>query len=361
MKELTLADCYGYAGLSGEATNISLRLEPVQKVAKDLTPDQVVDLVRFYFGLPVSNETDWFSAPIIEADPAFSMVTNKREVSIIAMALLAQEIHTEESQHAALAVLVAHACGKRTPAVYPQFVEMVLAAAKDLSISHRRPNVSKQIKVRALSKDLGASEEDLVPGNDFATLNRVLKEINADSQEMDRFLANQISGALAPIRSELANLREEKDMLWWLIGGQSSQLDETYSTMTEGRAAYLIGAELAALCSTQLGPRASGFLLNKALREGRSDKMATVKIDALPKFFTESEIGVISNTSTIDQVRDLCFLNNALARANDIGLPTAWRKKYAEDNSLADKTAFEPTELALQSFREALLLKSLTT
>ena len=77
MKELSLADCYGYAGLTSEAANISLRLEPNQAIAKELTTDRVLDLVRFYFGLPVTADTKWFSTPIIEADPAFSMITNE--------------------------------------------------------------------------------------------------------------------------------------------------------------------------------------------------------------------------------------------------------------------------------------------
>lgn len=361
MNELSLADCYGHAGLSAENDKISLRIDPVKAISDNLTRKQVLDLVRLYFGLPVLADMSWFTEPIISADVSFSMIANERELSIIAMALLAQDIGVEQDGITAQAVLVAHACGKRKPIVYPQFVEMVKAAAKDLTITERHANdLNQTIKARALKKDLGASETDLVPQNDFATMNEVLKKLNIDSHDMNKFLATQLNSALKPIRSELVNLREEKDMLWWLIGGQSTQLEEPYCDMNEARAAFLIGSELADLCRTPLGPSASGFLLRKALHEGRTDKMSKVKIGDLPKLFAIDDLRIISNITTIDQVRDLCFFNNALARANDMASTTAWKNKYIEDGSLSEKTQFAPSELAMQSFRETLLLNSLT-
>ncbi len=360
LKELSLSDCYGYAGLTPDAANISLRLEPFQAIAKELDTDKMLDLVRFYFGLPVTADTKWFSTPIIEADPAFSMVTNEREVAIIAMALLAREINVEENSEAALAILVAHACGRRNPAVWPQFVENVSAAARDMAIDDRRAGKPKQIAARKLSAELGASDEDLVTAMDPAELSALFKQLNVDSQEMDKFLASQVTAALKPIRDEVANLREEKDMLWWLIGGQSYLFHQPYASMKEGQAALLIGMELAELCRTPLGPHASEFLIKKALSEGRTEKSAKLKIDGLPKLFDTSQLEQIASTIEVDDVRDLCCLSNAISRANDLGLPTAWKKKYGEDGGLPDKTTFDAEEVALQSFRETLLLKTLS-
>ena len=361
MQELSLPDCYGHAGLSPEAANIALRIEPVKAIAANLTNEQVLDLVRFYFGLPVHSATDWFSEPIVEADPSFSMVANKRELSIIAMALLSHEMSTEESQFAVLATLVAHTCGKRSPKVYPQFAESVSTAAKDFMTAHRQSLQTKQIRVRNLNKELGASEEDLVPASDFATLNSVLKQINVDSQEMDRFLAQQVANAISPIRAEVANLREETDMLWWLIGGQSHTIEQPYFEMKEGRAAFLIGTDLAGMSRSVLGPRASSFLMNRALRENRSEKAAKTKIEGLPKLFSIDELSEATAGEEIESVRDICSVHNAVARASDVKSQTSWRKIYADDGSITDKTPFEPNELALQSFREALLLKTLAS
>ncbi|MBB4302821.1 hypothetical protein GGD81_001857 [Rhodobium orientis] len=360
MKEISLADCYGHAGLTSEATNIALRLKPFDTISKAVDADRILDLVRFYFGMPVARDTDWFSKPIVDADPAFSMVVNKREVSILAMALLAHEVAVEEKPVAALAVLVASASGRREPAIWPQFVEVISAAARDLAISQRRAGPPKQIRARALSDDLGGSKENLITAADPTELNAVLKKLNVDSREMDKHLAAQVSAALQPLRDEIANLREEKDMLWWLIGGQSCDLQRTYASMSEGKAAYMIGLDFAKRCRTPLGPHASEFLIKKALGEGRDGKLAKFRVDALPNLFSDSELKVISCSSEIDGLRDLCFLNNAMSRANDLGLPNCWKKKYGEDGSLSDKTSFEAEEVALQSFREALLLRTLT-
>ncbi len=360
LKDLSLPDCYGYAGLTPDAANISMRLEPFQAITKELDTDKILDLVRFYFGLPVTADTKWFATPIIEADPAFSMVTNEREVAIIAMALLAREINVEENSEAALAILVAHACGRRNPVVWPQFVGNVSAAARDMAIDDRRAGKPKQIAARKLSAELGGSDEDLVTAMDPTELSALFKKVNVDSQEMDKFLASQVTAALEPIRDEIANLREEKDTLWWLIGGQSYLFDQSYASMKEGQAALLIGMELAELCRTTLGPHASEFLIKKTLSEGRADKSAKVKIYGLPKLFEKSQLEQVASSIEVDDVRDLCFLSNAIIRANDLGLPTAWKKKYGEDGGLPDKTSFDVEEVALQSFRETLLLKTLS-
>ena len=115
MQEISLPDCYGYAGLSPDAANIPLRLEPFKAIAANLTRDQVLDAVRHYFGMRVCADTDWLIGPIKKADDSFSMVTNKRELSIISMALVAHQVQHQESEFAALAFLVASAFGRRRP------------------------------------------------------------------------------------------------------------------------------------------------------------------------------------------------------------------------------------------------------
>ena len=359
MQQLKLADCYGHAGLSPDAANIPLRIEPFKTVAANLTRPQIIDAVRAYFGLPMLHDTGWLSNPITEVDEAFSMVANQNEVAILAMALIAHQIGEEDDQFTALVFLVANAFGYRKAAVYPQFVEIIKAAASDLTTSTRRELDTKLIRVKALSKQLGGSEEDLVPQNDFPAINRVLKEVNIDGHEMVKHLAQQMNSVLSPMRSEVASLREETDMLWWLVGGESHLVGEAYADMKPGRAAFLIGSELAELSRTHLGPKSATFLMNKALREGRTDKPTKIKIEAIPKLFTREELSEVTPDSAISDVRDLCSVSNAVSRASEVGSQTAWKKMYGDDGSLSETTAFSPSELANQSFREFLLLNAL--
>lgn len=359
MQGLALTDCYGHAGLSSEAANISLRIEPFNVIAANITNTQLLDAVRFYFDFPVTSDTNWLSSPIIEVDASFSMIANKRELSIISMALIAKEIGEEENQFAALAFLVASAFGHRKPAIHPQFVEDVDAAAKSLMTSRTVMNGSKPIQTQAINKELAGNDGDLIDPIEVDELNRILKALNTDSHKMVKLLALQVEAAISPLRSEIENLREETDMLWWLSGGESYLTKEAFSKVDEGRAALLVGADLANLSSTNLGPRASGFLINKALREGRELSSKEVKIAEIPKLFTIEELSVVGRHAGIEPVRDLCCVNNALARAQDVGALTGWEKMYAKDNGLDDKSAFSPTSLALQSFRETLLINAI--
>jgi hypothetical protein len=354
MQELALTDCYGHAGLSPEAANITLRIEPFKTISSKVTNAQLLDAVRFYFDLPVTSDTSWLSAPIIDVDESFSMITNKRELSIISMALIAKEIG-EKNQFAALAFMVASAFGLRKPVVHPQFVEDVDAAAKDLMTSRAALGDQKPIQARAINKEFHGSDEDNVsPFNAEA-----LKAINVDNHEMVKNLALQVRAAIGPLRSEVENLREETDMLWWLTGGESYLTKQVFYTVDEHRAALLIGTDLASLSSTCLGPRASGFLMNKALREGRELSSKKIKISEIPKLFSIEELSILGRHGDIDKVRDLCFVNNALARAVDVGALTGWEMMYAKDNGLDDKSAFDATNLAIQSFRETLLIDAI--
>lgn len=359
MQKITLADCYGFAGLSHEAVNISLRIGPFEAIAAKLTNGQVLDAIRFYFGLPVDADTEWLSGPIMAADESFSMVTNERELAILSMALIAHEIREEESQFAALAFLTASSLGKRTPAVYPQFVEIVDAAAKDLMTSPRQSLDTTIIRAMTSSETLAAKEENLVGANDVGGLNRVLKELSSESHNMVKNLATKLNKAIKPVRAETLRLREETDMLWWLVGGESHLFQEPYLNMKQARAAFLIGSELAELSRTVLGPRASEFLMNKALREGRTENSEKVKIHSLLQLFKQAELARINPPNEIDKVRDLCSLNNAIARAYQVESKAGWQNMYDADGSFERKTAFAPKEIALQSFREARLLRAL--
>nr|WP_320141854.1 GTPase-associated system all-helical protein GASH [uncultured Cohaesibacter sp.] len=361
MQQLKLADCYGYAGLSPDAVNIPLRIEPFKKIAENLTRSQIIDTVRAYFGMPMQHDTGWLSDPISETDEAFSMVTNKNELAIFAMALIAHQMREEDDQFTALVFLVANACGHRKASVYPQFVEIMKAAASDLTTSTRCKLDMKSIRARALNKGLGGSEKDLIPPNDFAAVNDVVKAVNLDSHDMTKHLAQQINATLSPMRSEVARLREETDMLWWLIGGESRLVCEPYADMKPGRAAFLIGSELAGLSRTCLGPKAATFLINKALRDGRTDKLSKVKIEDVPKLFALEELSDVTPDCTISDVRDLCSVGNAIARASEAGSQTAWKKRYHEDGSLSATATFSPSDLAIQSFREFLLLNTLSS
>lgn len=361
MQQLELADCYGHAGFSPDAANIPLRIEPFKTIAANLKRPQIIDAVRAYFGMPMHNDASWLSVPISEADESFSMITNKNEIAILAMALIAHQIREEEDQFTALVFLVANAFEHRKAKVYPQFVEIIKAAASDLATSTRRELDMRTLRARALNKELGGSDEDLVPHNDFSALNRVLKAVNVDSQDMTKNLALQVNTVLSPMRSEIARLREETDMLWWLVSGESRLIDEAYSDMEPGRAAFLIGSELAELSRTQLGPKAATFLMNKALREGRTDKPSKIKIEAIPKLFSIRELSDVSPDSVISDVRDLCSVSNAISRASEVGSQTAWKKMYSDDGSLSATAAFSPSELANQSFREFLLMNALSS
>lgn len=359
MTGLNLADSYRAAGLTTGPDILRARQEPFDKLRKAIDPQTTVDLTRLYFGLSVPRGTDWFRDAFGEADPSFSLIDNAREVAVLAAGLL-EAAAGDGKVCAALATLTTAACGLRQPLVRPELIDLMRFAIQEKAVTARRlaPVDTRQIKLPPKSK-IAAELAALTEAPEIAKAASLLKQASEESAEITKTLTNQVFAVVQPLAAQVVALREEVEMLWWHIGGWSRLLNQPFAELDLALAAVLAGVDMADMSRSATGPAAAAAILQRTLAAGRKTKTAKITVrdavDALP----QDQFDGLALADTLDTVPDLCPVLTAFAKAKQIGNGSAWHASFVRATGLEAGSAFAPLELAMQVYRERLLLRTL--
>jgi rhodanese-related sulfurtransferase len=361
MPTLNLADRYRAVGLKPGADILALRQAPFIKLSEKIDPRSAIELTRLYFGLQSPAGTEWFREPFHSADPSFSMVDNKREVAVLAACLL--DVGFEDGETVCgLAPLATAAAGARHPAAAPELLSELEhgLAVEAINARQRRHGDPNAIKLPAKSKlpaEQAAFAESI--SNDFSKIAGFFKQISDESIEATKTLATQVANIIKPLHADVVDLREEVEILWWHIGGWSKLVHMPFSELPSGTAAALAGLDLAELSRTLVGPAAAPALIQRTLGAGRKGKLgrSTLKqaIDGLP----DGALDKLLPAEGLGDLPDVCPVLTAFAKARESGPGTAWHAAFRKSTGLTEETGFRTLDLAMQVFRERMILYAL--
>jgi len=358
--KFNFADNYRAAGLTTGPDALRTRKVPFEKLRQAIDPRTAIDLTRIYFGLPLPPRiTDWFRDAFGETDPSFSLIDNAREASVLAAGLLEVAAH-DGNVYAALATLTTAAGGLRQPPVRPDLIDAmrIVIQEKAVSARHQAPADLSKITQPATSKI--AAELTTVAGTpDLQKVSTLLKQVSEDAYDITKTLASQVVSVVEPLAAQVLMLREEVEMLWWYIGGWSRLLDKPFAELELGLAAVLAGVDMADMSRSATGPVSAPAIFQRTLAEGRQAKTVKIAlkdtIDALP----QDQLDRLELPDTLGAVPEICPVLTAFAKAKEIGTGTAWDASFAKATGLMAGSALAPLELAMQAYRERLLLRAL--
>ena len=74
MATFNFADQYRTAGLKPTSEIVRLRQSAAERIISNVDDQKILDLVKFYYGLPVSGGGEWFVSAFSEDDASFMMV-----------------------------------------------------------------------------------------------------------------------------------------------------------------------------------------------------------------------------------------------------------------------------------------------
>lgn len=358
MAEFNFADSYRAAGLSPGPEILRLRREPFDKLLGQLNAEMAIDLTRLYFGLSVPNGTTWFRDAFGETDASFSLIDNQREVSVLASGLLAAAV-ADGLASAGLAVLTTAVAGLRQPVVWPELIGDVRNALDVRSVEvRRRAPTDPQITVPGES-DVPSQATALAQAGDWAKAAGLFKQVSDESYAAAASLATQTSTITRSTVAEIADLREQVEMLWWHIGGFSRELERPFAEVELALAATMAGLDLANLCRSETGPVAAPAIIHRTLAAGRdlSGKVVTIAeaVDALP----ESALAECPNVPHLQNLPDICPVLTAFSKFREMGRGTAWHASYSKATGIDPTSSLKPLDLAVQVYRERLLLNSI--
>ena len=361
MTEFNFADSYRAAGLTLGPEALRTRQEPFDKPRQTIDAQTAIDLIRIYFGLPVPRGTDWFRDAFQATDASFSLIDNAREASVLAAGLLEVATTADGKVYAALATLTTAACGLRQPRVRPELIDLMRGEIQERAVSDRRHATVKpeQIRLPATASKLSPELTALSQSPDLAKASALLKQVSEESAGITRTLANQVLAFIQPLAAQVLTLREEVEMLWWYVGGCSRMLDKPFVELDLGLTAVLAGIDMADMSRSATGPAAAPAIFQRiiaACRKAGTKKIAIKDaVDALPR----DQLDRLKLPNALGTVSEICPVLTAYAKAKEIGASPAWHVAYANATGLEAGAAFAPLELAVQAFRERLLLHSL--
>jgi hypothetical protein len=357
--EFHFADSYRSAGMTTSADTLRMRQEPFGSIRKTIDPHLASDLVRLYFGMPPLRDTDWFRDAFGATDSSFSLIDNAREVSVLAAGLLEAAV-LDGKVYAALATLTASASGLRQPSVRQDLLGKMGSAIQQLAVNARRqvsinPNIIDLPGASKLSAELVA----LGQSPEIGRASGLIKKVSDESTEIVNSLAGQVRSVTTPLASQVAALHEEVEMLWWHIGGWSRLLDVPFSSVDPGVAAILAGVDMADMSISLLGPAAASALLLRTIASGRKGGSKAIAIGDAVDVFPHEKIDRVITSELPKAAADICPVLNALSTVKGTGPGTSWRTSFARTTGLDARSTLSPINLAMQTYRERLLLRSL--
>lgn len=352
MTNFVFADRYAEAGLAPTPQMVTSRQAPADRIVGDITNARILDLAGTYYGSP-GLDLAWLRGEFAQEDASFSLVNNERETRVLAAAMLGALIADERSE-AILAVVVGNVSGHKAPIQAEWLVRDALEALGRLSVAERRPSAVETKVSPTSNTKLGAEIAALVQ-NDWVTLVALLTSLRAESQASAKATSTQSSAALAALNRQVRLLREESQMLWWLVGGHSRRLERSFAAFGPQQAALVGAADLGALTTvSRLGPVAAPAMLERliAMAERPEGPVQGGLADAVDGLARE-DLEVLHMPGEAVPAR-LAPVTAALVLAKTMG-NAVWHARFSELTGLEATIVLEPVDLAGQLYREHLL------
>ncbi|MDE9475139.1 hypothetical protein KKJ12_20105 [Xenorhabdus bovienii] len=352
MANFTFADRYSEAGLAPTSQTIISRQEPVNRIVANIKDGQILDLVAVYYG-SVEINLNWFRDEFAQEDASFSLVNNERETRILA-ALILGHLIDDENAIAILAVSVGRVRGLRSPPQSAWLMSDAEEALTRLSVATRVPEKITTKITPTVTPKLGEQITALSDTPDGPTLIKLLGLIRTEAQNSAKVAAGQVTSALNEFDRQAKQMREESQMLWWLISGHSKTFERSFSTFGPQQAALVGAVDLGILTThSEFGPIAMPAMLERVITSAKKTKtQQSRELAAVVDSFTIEDLECLPVPTQLSARLAPVTLAIELARTMGIGV---WHSRFQTKTGLDASIQLEPGLLAEQLYREHLL------
>lgn len=342
---------YRLADIKPEHDTLVKRSEAIESLVEEADVPFIIDLSKIFYGLTKQGSTfDQLRDAMLNVDNAFQIEGNLLEMRLLAGACL-NEIATETRLCVEASFLVASPSllGKRNSIIIKMIPNLALKVLLSESSKLRTEQSSKWLGFQRIDEELEKiSAAEAAPQN-------AIKPI--------RTVADKLINEVRSIKSHVKQLekhqelfREDSDILWWMNGRYSRDLDKPLSELNFPAASIILGKELADLVRVQPGPLAARAALSRCLEPIAKSKKKSIPIaDAvnnLPKSWKEEHF---ENTGQFDAL-PLCPLTSAIHQSNIIN--EAWTGAAEAHSGVSSDMKMDALDLAYQMYLETLSLKA---
>jgi len=329
----------------------------IEALVLQTTAGDVETLVRLALKTKQPPATDAVARtrhPFKTADDSFQSFGMDRELQILCGATLAELFrgHGNVSSIAALAVSAATSLGINKAELPADLAEASEAGIqRQAELHRRRPDLSKPPAVDFPKGEFEKATKKFEAQPELGNLVPTLNVLIDASRVAFNALLKRFSDGLTEASNFIAIQDEELEMLWWLMGDRSVDLDRPFGKIGREERPLVIAKELAQITLYLPGPTAIKSLLARSgLKE--SDKVT---------------IPACINACDLDWLRPLVESTEPSAVTRPLHLAIRRKLETADDNSwvagwaaatgVAVDQKFSAPNVGMQFYRERLLAR----
>ncbi|MDO8329806.1 MAG: GTPase-associated system all-helical protein GASH [Fluviicoccus sp.] len=349
---------YGKLGLSTDASLIERRGSSIEEAADALEAKDIPEILRYVFGIGRANAAPGFLSHFSNQDPTFDVQPRDHEAALLASAVVAFEMERESDLNGLLALCLVTASfgGIRPPLVDDQLLKL-----GDKTLAHAQSAatlVPPDRRYMKQPKELTDAATSLQNSN----INVALPHMISSIQQLGKYSeANALAAAKSDndILGYVRRLEDELRTHWWVTGGWSTDAGVAFRTLTPIEAALRAGKELADKNGNKLGLFSAPALLSMVIETGRKvaikDMALTEAATLSNRVWRLDSFGAEAEKS----LADLLPVTSALGLAALSDDADDWQPRFKRFTNIDPRKKLHPLDIALQLYRERLVLRAL--
>jgi hypothetical protein len=287
---------------------------------------------------------------ITKGDESFPQHGNDRELQLVCGAVLS-ELCRGDGELAAVTALALSAAtmGGRQP----QLPFDLGARADDTltRLGESRRQRPEMVAARA-AKTARLEFEKVAPAikaQDVPSVIAGVQLLTQTSSTAVAGLSKELFAAVEGVRKFMLVQDEELQMLWWLLGDRSWDLNCAFSKVPREQRPLILGKELATLTSVLPGPLAVGALLSRAALKDSDELSIVTAVNACEdEWLRELVDGVAPSALTSP-------IHCAITKRLETGKGAAWVPGWAATTNLDGDAKQSSLQLAVRFYRECIL------
>lgn len=344
--------------LSDEQKNS--RWEGASRLLEDADISTMLDLTHLAFDLEdksrdgPSKAAKFFS----DADESFSADAQKKELQALAGTCLAllTESPGRSGVAAGLLALCASAVGSRTPSVGFDLEKEIGNALRNRSIADRHRVQATAPRAKSRSKQIADKVAPLDEAPDWEKAKTSIKDVGAVATAYATDIETALLGELNRLKLHFDQADEELQILWWLTGSFSRDMEKPFSALDDGVRAIVSGKEAADLTIFPPGPAAIQSILFKLGNEVEPTVKLSDAVNSLPLTWRDGLNGLKKLAALAPP---LFPISTAILKSVESGGDKSWLAAFSTMTGLNKSFGKSACDLSLQMYRESLLAQSI--
>lgn len=359
------ADWYRLAEITPSGEILQKRWEGVEAFLNSIKDDKVpLELVRVFLALKPKNEEfiGKFRQKFIDADPAFPSRDNDAEVRVLAASALADCLENKRFSNG-FTVAQSLCCyslfGQKKIDAISELIGIASEFLRQESVEARDVEELAKVKIPVKLDQFFDEIKKHAPGNAFGAAWPHIEGLFTALRSSLVSSVNVLSKNLELLEANLDVQREENDILWWLYGEYSRDLEKKFLEITKPGVSLILAKELADLTLRLPGPNSSRAFLDKGLSVASVDSKSETSIKEAvnstdrqwrENYVRDVEFGLVS---------EFCPIHCALEKSIETDGKDDWVPAFQKSIALDPNNCLSALDVSMQFYLECLLIDSI--